>query len=87
VFGFHGPYNLPRFVPEAELMPALRTLPDDFFRGRDARRLARAMLARGMTGGAREVLARRRACGPVRLNTRVLDAAALVMDLFAARQK
>jgi hypothetical protein len=40
-----------------------------------------------MTGGAREVLARRRASGPVRLNTRVLDAAALVMDLFAARQK
>jgi len=42
----HGPYNLPRFMDEATLAVVLDELPDDFFRSRDARRLARALLSR-----------------------------------------
>lgn len=79
-FGFHGPYNLPRFLPQAELTQWLRALPDDFFRSRDARRLARAMLARQMPDAASELLRRRQAAGRTDINTRVLSAAARVMS-------
>ena len=81
-FGFHGAYHLPRVFPAATLDLWLDALPDDFFRGRDARRLARAMLARGMTGAARKVLRRREAAGLSDAKTRVLGAAAAVMGLF-----
>ena len=72
VFGFHGPYNLPRVLDEATLLSWLPQLPDAFFRSRDARRLARAMLARRMPTVATELLRRRRAAGRRDINTRVL---------------
>jgi hypothetical protein len=82
-FGFHGPYNLPRFVPQMELNLWLRALPDDFFRSRDARRLARAMLAHGMPTAACELLDRRKAAGRTEPNTRLLSAVASVMRRIA----
>ena len=72
VFGFHGPYNLPRVLDEATLLRWLPQLPDAFFRSRDARRLARAMLAHRMAAAATELLRRRRAAGRRDINTRVL---------------
>lgn len=71
-FGFHGPYNLPRFVDAATLRRWLDALPDDFFRGRDARRLARALLRRRMASLAAQLLARRQAAGRTDLKTRSL---------------
>jgi len=82
-FGFHGPYNLPRFLSQAELKLWLRALPDDFFRSRDARRLARAMLGRQMADAAGELLRRRLAAGRTDINTRLLSAVANVMGRFA----
>lgn len=72
-FGFHGPYHLPRFLDAATLSAWLRALPDDFFRSRDARRLARALLRTGMAPVAVELLQRRRAAGLGDLKTRSLD--------------
>jgi hypothetical protein len=63
VFGFHGPYNLPRFVPEDELLQWIQALPNAFFRSRDARRLARAALFAGQPQLAQAVVARRRSAG------------------------
>ena len=62
-FGFHGPYNLPRVLDEVTLSAWLEVLPDEFFRGRDARRLARALLAQRMLDTAQRLLARRHAAG------------------------
>ena len=62
-FGFHGPCNLPRFIDQAELLLWVRALPDEFFRGRDARRLARAALFSGQPLLAQAVVERRRAVG------------------------
>ncbi|MBU6259637.1 MAG: hypothetical protein KGL18_04005 [Burkholderiales bacterium] len=78
-FGFHGPYNLPRFVDEATLEQWLDALPDDFFRGRDARRLARALLARRMTATAQRLLERRRGAGLADGKTRLLAATAALL--------
>lgn len=72
-FGFHGPYNLPRFLDEAQLLQWLQALPEDFFRGRDARRLARALLGRGMAAAALQLLQRRQAAGRRDANTRLLS--------------
>ena len=82
-FGFHGPYNLPGVLDEATLIEWLPRLPDDFFRGRDARRLARAMLMRGMPTAAGQLLRRRVGAGRTDPNTRLLGAAASVMGLFS----
>ena len=82
VFGFHGPYNLPRYIGQEELTMWLKALPDDFFRGRDARRLARSMLAHGMPVAAQGLLARRQAAGLSDAKTRVLGAAAGLLGLF-----
>lgn len=81
-FGFHGPYNLPRFLDEAALVFVLDELPDDFFRSRDARRLARALLAQGMPATARRLLQRRQQAGRNDPNTRLLGAAATLLSLF-----
>jgi Protein of unknown function (DUF5672) len=78
-FGFHGPYHLPRFLDEAALHAALSQLPDDFFRSRDARRLARALLGRGMARAAGELLRRRRHAGRNDPNTRLLALAAALL--------
>jgi hypothetical protein len=78
-FGFHGPYHLPRFLDEATLSAWLDALPDDFFRSRDARRLARALLARRMPHTAQRLLQRRRAAGRRDPNTRLLGAAAALL--------
>lgn len=72
VFGFHGPYNLPRVLDEPTLLAWLPQLPDAFFRSRDARRLARALLAQRMPRAATELLRRRRAAGRRDINTRTL---------------
>ncbi|RVU46169.1 DUF5672 family protein [Rubrivivax rivuli] len=72
VFGFHGPYNLPRVLDENTLLGWLPQLPDAFFRSRDARRLARALLAHRMPRAATELLRRRRAAGRRDINTRAL---------------
>ena len=75
-FGFHGPKNLPRVRDSATIRRWLGFLPPEFFRGRDARRLARALLAHRMPGVAHELLQRRLAAGRRDLNTRLLDGAA-----------
>lgn len=75
-FGFHGAYHLPRFVDEATLGRWIDSLPDNFFRGRDARRLARALLRHGMAGTARRVIDRRQAAGLRDFKTRTLGWAA-----------
>jgi len=82
-FGFHGPYNLPRWLDEATLLQWLDALPDPFFRSRDARRLARALLTRRMTGAARRLVQRRRAAGMDDGKTRMLGAAAGLLDWLA----
>lgn len=82
VFGFHGPYNLPRVLDEATLLSWLPQLPDAFFRSRDARRLARAMLAHRMPAAATELLRRRRAAGRRDINTRCLGWLAAAQALF-----
>jgi hypothetical protein len=84
-FGFHGPYNLPRFMDEATLAFVLDELPDEFFRSRDARRLARALLAHGMPATARRLLQRRERAGRTDPNTRLLGAAAALLSLFSGR--
>ena len=84
-FGFHGPYNLPRFLDEASLATVLDELPDDFFRTRDARRLARALLAQGLPATARRLLQRRQRAGRRDPNTRLLGAAATLFSFFQGR--
>ena len=85
-FGFHGPYNLPRFLDEPTLAALLDELPDEFFRSRDARRLARALLARRMPVTAQSLLARRRAAGRTRpQHPAAAAAAATVLGLFQGR--
>ncbi len=81
-FGFHGPYNLPYVLDQDTLIEWLQRLPDDFYRGRDARRLARAMLMRGMPRAAAQLLHRRQAAGRTDPNTRLLGAAASIMGLL-----
>jgi hypothetical protein len=81
-FGFHGPYNLPNAVNERELMLLLDQLPDDFFRSRDARRLARALLLRRMPFAANALLQRRSVAGKSGLHTRLLGATAALMTLL-----
>lgn len=82
-FGFHGPRNLARVLDEPTLQRWLTLLPDDFFRSRDARRLARALLGRGMPSTARRLLDRRLAAGRTDPNTRLLSAAATVLQRLA----
>jgi hypothetical protein len=78
-FGFHGPYHLPRFLDEATMERWLGRLPDAFFRSRDARRLARALLARRMARAARLLVERRRASGMHDPKTRLLGLAAAAL--------
>jgi hypothetical protein len=75
-FGFHGPRNLPRFLDEPELAALLDELPDDFFRSRDARRLARTMLRRNMPDAVLQVQRRRLAAGRADWPMRALALAA-----------
>jgi len=82
-FGFHGPYNLPRFLGEPEMSALLGELPDEFFRSRDARRLARALLARRMPRAASRLLQRRRAAGRQDPNTLLLGMAAALLSRFS----
>ncbi len=82
-FGFHGPYHLPRVLDERTLRRWLRAMPDEFFRCRDARRMARALLAQRMPVAADELLARRQAAGRTDPNTRLLSAAASLLGLFS----
>jgi hypothetical protein len=81
-FGFHGPYNLPRFVSEGDLLQWMQALPDAFFASRDARRLARAALFAGQPRLAQAVVARRRAVGRTEASTAVLGKAAAILGAF-----
>jgi len=80
--GFHGPYNLPLFVDAATVSRWLAALPDEFFRSRDARRLARALIREAMPGPARQLLTRRRAAGRSDLNTLALSGLAGMLGLW-----
>jgi len=84
-FGFHGPYNRPDVLDEATLQEWLHRLPDEFFSSRDARRLARAMLMRGMPTAARQLLRRREAAGRSEPSSKLLGAAASIMGLLGPR--
>ncbi len=75
-FGFHGAKNLARTLPAAVLREWIEWLPEDFFRGRDARRLARALVLSGQGGNAARLLQRRRAAGRAEPATRLLQLAA-----------
>lgn len=83
-FGFHGPYHLPRLLDEATLCTWMDALPDPFFRSRDARRLARALLARRMGRAAQQLVQRRRGAGMHDGKTRMLGAAAGLLGWLAA---
>jgi hypothetical protein len=85
-FGFHGPYNLPRVLSGIELQATLAELPSEFFRSRDARRLARALLAARQPKVALELLSRRRAAGRNDPNTRLLQWVASAMQPWARPQ-
>jgi len=82
VFGFHGPVNLPRVLDERSLLGVVDQLPDEFFRSRDARRLARSLLMHRMPAAAQRLLQRRRAAGRHDANTRVLGALASLQGLL-----
>jgi hypothetical protein len=82
-FGFHGPYHLPRFVDEATLAGWLDALPETFYRSRDARRMARALLRFGMAQTAVRLLERRRAAGRREPSTRLLEIVASVLTARA----
>ncbi len=83
-FGFHGPYNLPRMLDDAAMLQCLDALPDDFFRSRDARRLARALLRARRAGVAQQLIRRRLAAGRRDPNTRLLGWLAGGMARFDA---
>jgi len=83
-FGFHGPKNLPAALDAATLSRWLAALPDDFFRGRDARRLARALLGRRWPALAQALIARRLGAGRRDPNTRVLGWLAAAMQTLGA---
>jgi hypothetical protein len=83
-FGFHGAYNLPRVLDEPTLATWLDVLPDEFFRGPEAKRLARALVAR-MPTLAKHVIERRLRSGRDEPGTRLLDAAASVMGLLSPK--
>ncbi|MBA4175456.1 MAG: hypothetical protein C0505_02670 [Leptothrix sp. (in: Bacteria)] len=84
--GFHGPYHLPRFLDAPTLGAWLAALPDGFFRSRDARRLARALLRARMPGVAQQLIQRRLAAGRRDPKTRVLGWLAGGMARFGARR-
>ena len=85
-FGFHGPYHLPRFLKESEIALTLQAMPEAFFRSRDARRLARALLAHRMPGTAQQLLQRRQAAGLSDGKTRLLGLAASALSLLGPRK-
>jgi Protein of unknown function (DUF5672) len=84
-FGFHGPYHLPRVLDQATIRRWLQALPDEFFRCRDARRMARALLLHGMPEAAGDLLRRRQAAGRTDPNTRLLGVAAALLGRLAPR--
>lgn len=84
VFGFHGAYNLPRVLSEGELLCWAAALPDGFYSGRDARRLAREALACGQLRLTQAVVQRRLAVGRREPATRVLGWAAWLRSWLAA---
>jgi hypothetical protein len=86
-FGFHGPSNLPRFVDEPTLGRWLDALPDAFFRGRDARRLARSLIRRGMAPLASRLIERRVAAGMKDGKTRTLALVARCLGAVVARAR
>jgi hypothetical protein len=85
--GFHGPYNLPRFLDAATLGRWLDELPDPFFRSRDARRLARSLLKHRMPDLARRVVGERMRVGRREPGTRMIGVAAGVLARLEGRRR
>jgi hypothetical protein len=71
-FGFHGLFNLPRVLPQSEMAALLDALPDPVARGRDAFKLARALLRCGMPALSRRLLQRRQSLGATDLRERLM---------------
>ena len=71
-FGFHGPKNLPNVLDKATISDWIEQLPDGFFRGRDARRLARSLLSHRMADVAHRLIERRQAAGRHDSQTKLL---------------
>jgi hypothetical protein len=71
-FGFHGCYHLPRWLDEPTIESWIEPLPDAFYRSRDARRLAKALLRARMPHAAARLIERRRAAGRHDPQTRLL---------------
>jgi hypothetical protein len=84
-FGFHGTRHLPAVLDEKTLQRWLALLPDEFFRGAAARRLARALLLQRMPTAARQLLDRRQAAGEPDADTRLLQTATSLMGLLGPR--
>jgi len=84
-FGFHGAHHLARELDEATLQRWLGLLPDAFFLGADARRLARALLLNRRPALVRQLLARRKAAGEVDTESRLLGTATSIMGLLGPR--
>lgn len=62
-FGFHGAYNLPRFLSPTEQQSWLETLPAEVVTSRDGYKLARNLVRWGHYQPAKTLLQRRRAHG------------------------
>jgi hypothetical protein len=78
-FGFHGCYHLPCWLDEPTIERWIEPLPDAFYRSRDARRLAKALLRSRMGRAAARLIERRRAAGRNDPQTRLLGMLARVV--------
>jgi hypothetical protein len=85
-FGFHGAVNLADMITSDELAACLTRLPDDWFAGRDAFKLARRLLAVGDRANARQLLSRRRTAGAADLRTLLMQVRAGLGSRVAARE-
>jgi Protein of unknown function (DUF5672) len=81
-FGFLGASHLPRVLDAPALQDVLERLPDAFFATQPARRLAQALLLKGLPNLAREALRRRLRAGSAEPATRLLMAAAQLAAPF-----
>jgi Protein of unknown function (DUF5672) len=84
-FGFHGAHHLARVLDEPTLQRWLGLLPDEFFLGADARRLARALLLHRRPALLRQLLERRKAAGEMDTESRLLGTATSIMGLLGPR--
>lgn len=84
-FGFQGAQHLARVLDDATMQRWLGLLPDEFFLGAEARRLARALLRRRKPQLVRQLLDRRAAAGALDAEGRLLGTASSLMGLLGSR--